>query len=60
MLHGRHDRKIEEDGRANHRVDPMRLARIQQSNSKNFLPVDPANAREDATNSVVGGDLVEK
>jgi hypothetical protein len=32
MLHGRHDRKIEESGRANHRVDPMRLARIQQNN----------------------------
>jgi hypothetical protein len=34
MLHGRHDRKIEGGGRANHRADPMRLARVQQSNSQ--------------------------
>jgi hypothetical protein len=34
MLHGRHDRKIEKDGRERDRVDPMRLPRIQQSNNE--------------------------
>jgi hypothetical protein len=41
MLHGRHDRKIEGGGLANHGADPMRSPRIQQSNSEKLLNVVP-------------------
>jgi hypothetical protein len=45
MLHGRHDRKIEEDGRERDRVDPMRLPRIQQSNNEKLFTGRPGERR---------------
>jgi hypothetical protein len=46
MLHGRHDRKIERDGRERDRADPMRLPRLQQSNNEKLSTSRPGERRD--------------